>query len=77
MSLKLSAVRTTSLVKRPVVVVVTPIPVANIVFSLTALIKSFDLPLTNRITFKDDHTVDAPTYFWQVKNGKFQVIGKS
>jgi branched-chain amino acid transport system substrate-binding protein len=40
-------------------------------------IKSFDLPLTNRITFKDDHTVDAPTYFWQVKNGKFQVIGKS
>jgi branched-chain amino acid transport system substrate-binding protein len=39
-------------------------------------IKSFDLPLTNRIVFKDDHTVDAPTYFWQVKDGRFQVIGK-
>jgi branched-chain amino acid transport system substrate-binding protein len=39
-------------------------------------IGSFDLPLTNRITFKPDHTVDAPTYFWQVKGGKFQVIGK-
>jgi branched-chain amino acid transport system substrate-binding protein len=39
-------------------------------------IKSFDLPLTNRITFNDDHTVNAPTYFWQVKDGRFQVIGK-
>jgi branched-chain amino acid transport system substrate-binding protein len=38
--------------------------------------KSFDLPLTNRITFNEDHTVNAPTYFWQVKNGRFQVIGK-
>jgi branched-chain amino acid transport system substrate-binding protein len=39
-------------------------------------IKTFDLPLTNRIVFKEDHTVDAPTYFWQVKDGRFQVIGK-
>jgi branched-chain amino acid transport system substrate-binding protein len=39
-------------------------------------IKSFDLPLTTRIVFNDDHTVNSPTYFWQVKNGKFQVIGK-
>lgn len=39
-------------------------------------IKSFDLPLTNTVVFKDDHTVDAPTYFWQVKDAKFQVIGK-
>ncbi|MCU0818267.1 MAG: ABC transporter substrate-binding protein [Beijerinckiaceae bacterium] len=39
-------------------------------------IKTFDLPLTNRITFNDDHTVNAPTYFWQVKDGKFQVVGK-
>lgn len=39
-------------------------------------IKSFDLPLTTRIVFNDDHTVISPTYFWQVKNGKFQVIGK-
>jgi branched-chain amino acid transport system substrate-binding protein len=40
-------------------------------------IKQFDLPLTNRITINPDHTVDAPTYFWQVKDGKFVVIGKS
>lgn len=39
-------------------------------------IKTFDLPLTNRIVIKSDHTVDAPTYFWQVKKGKFEVIGK-
>ncbi len=39
-------------------------------------IKSFDLPLTNRITFNSDHTVNAPTYFWQVKDGAFRVIGK-
>ena len=39
-------------------------------------IRSFDLPLTNRITFNEDHTVVAPTYFWQVKEGRFQVIGK-
>lgn len=39
-------------------------------------IKSFDLPLTNRITINADHTVNSPTYFWQVKNGKFVVIGK-
>jgi branched-chain amino acid transport system substrate-binding protein len=39
-------------------------------------IKSFDLPLTNHIVFNENHTVDAPTYFWQVKDGKFQLIGK-
>jgi branched-chain amino acid transport system substrate-binding protein len=39
-------------------------------------IRSFDLPLTNRITINPDHTVNAPTYFWQVKDGRFQVIGK-
>jgi branched-chain amino acid transport system substrate-binding protein len=39
-------------------------------------IKSFDLPLTSRIVFNEDHTVNAPTYFWQVKDGKFQLIGK-
>lgn len=39
-------------------------------------IKTFDLPLTTRITINDDHTVDSLTYFWEVKNGKFQVIGK-
>jgi branched-chain amino acid transport system substrate-binding protein len=40
-------------------------------------IKTFDLPLTNRVVFADDHTVDKPVYYWQVKNGKFQLIGKS
>ena len=39
-------------------------------------IKTFDLPLTTRITFNDDHTVDSLTYFWEVKNGKFEVVGK-
>lgn len=39
-------------------------------------IKAFDLPLTNRVTINADHTVDAPTYFWQVKDGRFQVIDK-
>lgn len=39
-------------------------------------IKSFPLPLTTNITFNDDHSVDALTYFWEVKNGKFEVIGK-
>ena len=40
-------------------------------------IKTFDLPLTNAVTFSDDHTVDKPVYYWQVKNGKFTLIGKS
>jgi len=39
-------------------------------------IRDFDLPLTNRVTINPDHTVLAPTYFWQVKDGKFQVVGK-
>lgn len=39
-------------------------------------IKDFDLPLTNRITINAEHTVQAPTYFWQVQDGKFQVVGK-
>jgi branched-chain amino acid transport system substrate-binding protein len=40
-------------------------------------IKTFDLPLTNAVTFSDDHTVDKPVYYWQVNNGKFTLIGKS
>jgi len=39
-------------------------------------IKTLELPLTNRVTFKDDRSVESPTYFWQVKDGRFQVIGK-
>ena len=40
-------------------------------------VRTFDLPLTGRVTFNDDHTVDKPTYFWQVRDGKFQPIGKT
>jgi branched-chain amino acid transport system substrate-binding protein len=39
-------------------------------------IKTFNLPLTDHITINADHTVDSPTYFWQVKGGKFVLIGK-
>jgi branched-chain amino acid transport system substrate-binding protein len=39
-------------------------------------IKSFPLPLTTNITFNDDHSVNALTYFWEVKDGKFVVVGK-
>lgn len=39
-------------------------------------IKTFQLPLTGGVTFNEDHTVNKPTYFWQVKGGKFQPIGK-
>ena len=39
-------------------------------------LKTLELPLTNRVTFKDDRSVESPTYFWQVKDGRFQVIGK-
>lgn len=39
-------------------------------------IKSFDLPLTTNVTFNEDHTVNALTYFWEVKDGKFVVVGK-
>jgi branched-chain amino acid transport system substrate-binding protein len=40
-------------------------------------IGEFDLPLTNKVVFNEDHTVDKPVYFWQVQNGKFTLIGKS
>ncbi len=39
-------------------------------------IKTFKLPLTDQITINADHTVNSPTYFWQVKGGKFVLIGK-
>ena len=52
-----------------------PITGENLRKALLA-IKTFDLPLTGRIVFNENHTVDAPTYFWQVKGGKFQLIGK-
>ena len=39
-------------------------------------IKTFKLPLTDHITINADHTVDSTTYFWQVKGGKFVLIGK-
>jgi branched-chain amino acid transport system substrate-binding protein len=40
-------------------------------------IKEFSLPLTNTVVFSEDHTVDKPVYYWQVKGGKFTLIGKS
>ncbi|MFZ4786889.1 MAG: ABC transporter substrate-binding protein [Beijerinckiaceae bacterium] len=34
-------------------------------------IKTFDLPLTGKITFSEDHTVNKPVYLVEVKNGKW------
>jgi branched-chain amino acid transport system substrate-binding protein len=34
-------------------------------------IKSFDLPLTGKIEFSDDHTVEKPVYLVEVKGGKW------
>ncbi len=39
-------------------------------------VRTLQLPLTNSVTFKDDHSVDSPTYFWQVKDGRFQLVGR-
>lgn len=40
-------------------------------------IKSFKQPLSGPVTFNENHTVQKATYFWQVKGGKFAMIGKS
>jgi branched-chain amino acid transport system substrate-binding protein len=37
--------------------------------------KTFEQPLTNTVTINDNHTVKKPVYFWQVKGGKFVLIG--
>ncbi len=34
-------------------------------------IKSFDLPLTGKVEFSDDHTVNKPVYLVEVKGGKW------
>ena len=34
-------------------------------------IKSFDLPLSGKVVFSDDHTVDKPVYLVEVKGGKW------
>jgi branched-chain amino acid transport system substrate-binding protein len=34
-------------------------------------IKTFDLPLTGKVTFAEDHTVNKPVYLVEVKNGKW------
>ena len=34
-------------------------------------IKTFDLPLTGKVTFSEDHTVNKPVYLVEVKNGKW------
>ncbi len=37
--------------------------------------KTFEQPLTNTVTINDDHTVKKPVYFWQVRGGRFTLIG--
>jgi branched-chain amino acid transport system substrate-binding protein len=34
-------------------------------------IKTFDLPLTGKLTLADDHTVTKPVYLMEVKGGKW------
>jgi len=34
-------------------------------------VRTFDLPLTGKITIRDDHTVTKPVYLLTVKDGKF------
>ena len=34
-------------------------------------IKTFDLPLTGKVTLSDDHTVKKPVYLMEVKGGKW------
>ena len=34
-------------------------------------IKTFDLPLTGKVTLADDHTVNKPVYLVEVKGGKW------
>ena len=47
-------------------------PVTGENFSKEMLaIKSFDLPLTGKVTFSDDHTVNKPVYLVEVKGGKW------
>lgn len=40
-------------------------------------VRKFEQPLSGPVVFNDNHTVQKATYFWQVKGGKFQMIGKS
>jgi branched-chain amino acid transport system substrate-binding protein len=40
-------------------------------------IKTFKQPLSGPVTFNENHTVQKATYFWQVKGGKFVMVGKS
>jgi branched-chain amino acid transport system substrate-binding protein len=40
-------------------------------------IKTFKQPMSGPVTFNENHTVQKATYFYQVKGGKFVVIGKS
>ena len=39
-------------------------------------IGTFDGPLTNTTVIGEDHTVEKTTYFWQVQDGKFVLIGE-
>ncbi|RZJ24714.1 MAG: amino acid ABC transporter substrate-binding protein, partial [Haliea sp.] len=40
-------------------------------------IKTFEQPLSGPVVFNENHTVQKATYFWQVKGGKFVMVGKS
>lgn len=37
--------------------------------------RTFQQPLTGKVTFNDDHTVDKPIYMWKVENLSFQYVG--
>ncbi len=34
-------------------------------------VRSFDLPLTGKVTFSEDHTVNKPVHLVEVKGGKW------
>lgn len=40
-------------------------------------VRKFEQPMSGPVVFNDNHTVHKATYFWQVKGGKFQMVGKS
>jgi branched-chain amino acid transport system substrate-binding protein len=47
-----------------------PMSGENFRAELTA-VKTFDLPLTGKMTINDNHTVNSPVYLMEVKDGKW------
>lgn len=37
-------------------------------------IRTFDLPMTGKLTIKDDHRIDKPVYLYVVKDGQFTLL---